>query len=70
MVVQGPHPQGFDGLRDDLIIEHFWGLSFELQEPSVKVRQHFFLSLSTRHKIFFCVELHLEPLEIEQKLLF
>jgi hypothetical protein len=34
--MQGPHPQGFDGLRVDLIIGHLWGLDFELQEPSVK----------------------------------
>jgi hypothetical protein len=70
MVVQGPRPQGFDGLRDNLIVGHFWCLSFELQEPSIKLRQCFFLYLSTRQKIFFNVELRLEPLEIEQKLPF
>jgi hypothetical protein len=70
MVVQGPCPQGFDGLRDDLIIGHFLGLSFELQEHLVKVGQCFFLSLSTSQKIFFSVELCLEPLEVEQKLVF
>jgi hypothetical protein len=68
--MQGPHPQGFDGLHDDLIVEHFWGLGFELQEPSVKIRQCFFLPSSTGWKIFFSVELRLEPLEVEHKLLF
>jgi hypothetical protein len=35
-------------------------LRFELEEPSVKVSQCFFLSLRARQKIFFSVELHLE----------
>jgi hypothetical protein len=30
VAVQGPLPQGFDGLCDDLNVGHFWGLSFEL----------------------------------------
>jgi hypothetical protein len=70
VAVQGPCPQGFDSLHDDLIIGHFWGLGFELQESSVKIWQCFFFPLSKGQKIFFSVELHLEPLEIEQKLLF
>jgi hypothetical protein len=70
MAMQGPRPQGFYGLNDDLIIRHFWGLSFELKKPSVKVRKCFFLSLSIGQKIFFTIELRLEPLEVEQKLLF
>jgi hypothetical protein len=36
----------------------------------VKVGQCFFLSLSTRQKIFFSVELHLEPLKVKEKLVF
>jgi hypothetical protein len=45
-------------------------LRFELEEPSVKVGQCFSLSLNTRQKIFFSVELRLEPLEVEEKLVF
>jgi hypothetical protein len=56
-------------LRDDLIIEHFRGLSLELQEPSVEIKKCFFLSLNAGQEIFFRVELPLEPLEVGQELL-
>jgi hypothetical protein len=41
-----------------------------LEEPLVKVRQCLFFSLCTRQKIFFGVELRLEPLKVEEKLVF
>jgi hypothetical protein len=70
MAMQRPRPQYFDSLRDDLIIRYFEGLSLELQEPSIEIGKCLFFSLSIGQEVFFRVELCMEPLEIEQELLF
>jgi hypothetical protein len=70
MAMQRFYPQGFDGLRNDLIVGYFWSLRLELQEHSVEIGKCFFFSLSAGQEIFFRIELCLEPLEIEQKFLF
>jgi hypothetical protein len=70
MVMSGPHMQGFDSLSNDLIVWYFQSLSLQLQEPPVEIREHFFFSLGIGQKIFFCIELRLELLEVEQELFF
>jgi hypothetical protein len=62
MNVQGSNPQSFDGLGNDMVIGYFRSLGFQLQKPSIEIRQGFFLVLSAREEIFLCAELHLEPL--------
>jgi hypothetical protein len=52
MTTSGAREQGFDSLSNDLIIQYFWSLGLQLQEPSVEVGWYFFFSLSARQKIF------------------
>jgi hypothetical protein len=70
MTLQRPHSQSFDSLSDDFIVGYFQSLGFQLQESPIEIGGHFFLPLSTRQEISFRIELRLEPLEVQQKLLF
>jgi hypothetical protein len=53
-----------------LLVGQLWGLGFELEEPLIEIGQWLSPFLHTGEEIFFSTELHLEPFEVEENLIF
>jgi hypothetical protein len=62
--------QRFYGLCYDLLVWDFWGLCFEMKEPTEEIWQCISFILLAREEIFLRAEIRLETLKIDQDFFF
>jgi hypothetical protein len=70
VTVQRSYPQGFYSLCYDLLITYHRCLGFELEEPSIEIRQWFSLFLYAGKEVFFSIEHCLKFLKVDENLVF